>query len=383
MSASIVFLKVLDYYTGILLLTTNRAGALDEAFKSRIHFKIYYPPLDRQQTLEIWDINVERLHRMEQGQSGVRGGLSALMEIPERAEILRFAAAQFDRFDRQRREGALLNQWSGRQIRNAFQVARSLAYSDAHTEAEVRRKSLGNQSDAIRLRPKLKIRHFELMSEITAEFDAYMREVFNGQDDADLQRELEHRADHFVPTLIDPPSRHVLREPYAQPIYDGYRGGGEPAGLQSGLGTSWNRPTSSFANAEWASSPANPWDPRSKYRGPAPDEEPLRQRPSVIDTGSRFSREPIRPVDRYGGDEGEAGMSSSNPPQAFGADPFGRVDDKTDLLSSQSARTASREYAYSVRGRVGITDGGPSEEPEYSDTKNQHGKRGRDTGLSD
>jgi hypothetical protein len=38
----IVFLRVLEYYSGILFLTTNRVGIMDEAFKSRIHVSLYY-----------------------------------------------------------------------------------------------------------------------------------------------------------------------------------------------------------------------------------------------------------------------------------------------------------------------------------------------------
>jgi hypothetical protein len=36
-----VFLRVLEYYSGILFLTTNRVGTIDEAFKSRIHISLY------------------------------------------------------------------------------------------------------------------------------------------------------------------------------------------------------------------------------------------------------------------------------------------------------------------------------------------------------
>jgi SpoVK/Ycf46/Vps4 family AAA+-type ATPase len=36
-----VFLRVLEFYSGILFLTTNRVGTIDEAFKSRIHISLY------------------------------------------------------------------------------------------------------------------------------------------------------------------------------------------------------------------------------------------------------------------------------------------------------------------------------------------------------
>ena len=38
-----VFLRVLEYYAGILFLTTNRIGDFDEAFTSRIHMRLFYP----------------------------------------------------------------------------------------------------------------------------------------------------------------------------------------------------------------------------------------------------------------------------------------------------------------------------------------------------
>lgn len=51
---SIVFLRVLEYYDGILILTTNRVGTFDEAFKSRIHLALRYSNLDEDQRVEIW-----------------------------------------------------------------------------------------------------------------------------------------------------------------------------------------------------------------------------------------------------------------------------------------------------------------------------------------
>jgi AAA+ superfamily predicted ATPase len=51
---SSVFLRVLEYYNGILILTTNRIGTFDEAFKSRIHLAIPYSNLNEDQRVEIW-----------------------------------------------------------------------------------------------------------------------------------------------------------------------------------------------------------------------------------------------------------------------------------------------------------------------------------------
>lgn len=49
-----VFLRVLEYYSGILFLTTNRVSTFDDAFKSRIHIPIRYTDLDFPSRLRIW-----------------------------------------------------------------------------------------------------------------------------------------------------------------------------------------------------------------------------------------------------------------------------------------------------------------------------------------
>ncbi|KAI8624214.1 P-loop containing nucleoside triphosphate hydrolase protein [Xylariaceae sp. FL1651] len=49
-----VFLRVLEYYAGILFLTTNRVNTFDDAFKSRIHIPIRYTDLSPSSRLQIW-----------------------------------------------------------------------------------------------------------------------------------------------------------------------------------------------------------------------------------------------------------------------------------------------------------------------------------------
>lgn len=45
----------MEYFQGILFLTTNRVGHFDEAFMSRIHVSIGYEPLDDDARGTIWD----------------------------------------------------------------------------------------------------------------------------------------------------------------------------------------------------------------------------------------------------------------------------------------------------------------------------------------
>ncbi|KAK4198765.1 hypothetical protein QBC40DRAFT_283220 [Triangularia verruculosa] len=49
-----VFLRTLEYYDGVLILTSNRVGTFDEAFKSRIQLALHYPPLDAPGRRKIW-----------------------------------------------------------------------------------------------------------------------------------------------------------------------------------------------------------------------------------------------------------------------------------------------------------------------------------------
>ncbi|TGO13469.1 hypothetical protein BTUL_0069g00360 [Botrytis tulipae] len=49
-----IFLRTLEYYEGILFMTTNRVNNLDPAFKSRIHLSMDYKDLDRNAREKIW-----------------------------------------------------------------------------------------------------------------------------------------------------------------------------------------------------------------------------------------------------------------------------------------------------------------------------------------
>jgi len=97
-----VFLRVLEYYAGILFLTTNRVGVFDEAFKSRIHMSLGYPTLDLDSTEQIWQMNIDRS----------KDHLGSKLKIKEK-EILRFAVNHF-----MQKERAGEGPWNGRQIRN-------------------------------------------------------------------------------------------------------------------------------------------------------------------------------------------------------------------------------------------------------------------------
>jgi len=50
-----VFFRCVEYYKGVLFLITNRVGRFDDAFTSRSHVIIHYPPLSKEVRRAIWE----------------------------------------------------------------------------------------------------------------------------------------------------------------------------------------------------------------------------------------------------------------------------------------------------------------------------------------
>lgn len=170
-----VFLRVLEYYDGLLFLTTNRPGALDEAFKSRIHLKLWYPHLTRTQTRDIWTMNLERLDKIETERHRRDPHVKPL-RIAKR-KIMQFAGKLFETLKKEKRAP-----WNGRQIRNSFQVASSLAHFDSRRTGKD---------------PRLTVKHFRTIQIVTDDFDQFMHETI-GKTDIEQSYERGERADHFV-----------------------------------------------------------------------------------------------------------------------------------------------------------------------------------------
>ena len=128
-----VFLRVLEYYSGILFLTTNKVGHFDEAFKSRIHVALYYPPLDEKSAMQIWKMNLQQLIEQRHNfDADVKG-------------ITKYAKRHYRTLEKSKRAT-----WNGRQIKNAFQTAIALAEFDAKTEHNSK--------------PILSTKHFEVVA---------------------------------------------------------------------------------------------------------------------------------------------------------------------------------------------------------------------------
>lgn len=178
-----VFLRILEYYAGILFLTTNRVGSFDDAFRSRLHLTLYYPKLDKKQTLQIFEMNIRRVRDLntKREQAGQRS-----VEIQD-DKILRFARKHCETLS-----------WNGRQIRNAFQTAIALAEFDIRDDGD-------NEPHAV-----MGKKQFKTIAKASIEFDNYLFHTHGGADQAAKARREQVRWDYEVegrparkPELID------------------------------------------------------------------------------------------------------------------------------------------------------------------------------------
>ncbi|OTA08395.1 hypothetical protein A9Z42_0000760 [Trichoderma parareesei] len=171
-----VFLRVLEYYAGILFLTTNRIGDFDEAFTSRIHISLYYPPLDKFSTREIFRLNLGIIKQrfLDKGRK---------IDIHEK-EILKYATAYWKKHEDMR--------WNGRQIRNACQTALAMAEFDAQKQSGSGTTGDGEKSGVKygNTKVELKDSHVQTVSDAYLEFMSYLKSVyrFSADDVADKMR---------------------------------------------------------------------------------------------------------------------------------------------------------------------------------------------------
>lgn len=174
-------MRVLEFYTGILFLTTNRVGALDEAIKSRITWISYYPPLNWPQTKAIWKLNIKRVQD---------GDKNLDVDMPG---ITKWAKNNF------RQNLAEKVVWNGRRIQNAFKVATALAHWQSFSQEERNQtEQITTENDNDLRRSKLLPEHFEIYATGTWHFDKYSQSAM-GFNDNERAFHAQERDDEFDP----------------------------------------------------------------------------------------------------------------------------------------------------------------------------------------
>ena len=132
---------MLEYYEGIMILTSNRVGIFDEAFRSRIQVALHYPDLKPYSRYKIWQ-NFFRMLEDDQVDADL---LDLNQHLDELAE----------------------EKMNGREIRNVLTTARQLALFKEET---------------------LCWKHLEQTLTIGRDFTKYLEDV-HGHRDEDRARE--------------------------------------------------------------------------------------------------------------------------------------------------------------------------------------------------
>ena len=145
-----IFLRTLEYFNGILFLTTNRVGMFDQAFQSRVHVTLGLPALDQGGREAVWTIFLNDLAAKCTINTVQYGELTSLVKTTWAKRSL-----------------------NGRQIRNTVRTAMVVA--------EKKGEALGKG-------------HFETVLRLGGAFEGYMR-ALKGPEGEVAERRGERLAD--------------------------------------------------------------------------------------------------------------------------------------------------------------------------------------------
>lgn len=159
--------RTLEYYQGILFLTTNRVGTFDEAFLSRIDAPIWFPPLTNDQRVQIWSSFFTKLEREREGK--IRVSQDVRYYVKDDRDLLAL-------------------EWNGREIRSGLffpipttppqphPLTRPLPSSGFQTAvalAEI--EGLGTSADGNSPEPiPVRVEHIAKVVEMSKEFKSYL-----------------------------------------------------------------------------------------------------------------------------------------------------------------------------------------------------------------
>ena len=136
-----IFLRELEYFRGILFLTTNLLQTIDDAFRSRIHIHLLYPRLSFSSRLVLWRNFIARLSPptnpySASGGNNTRNSSSTEVNAVSTANIMGQALIQKDL--------EYLAEWdlNGREIKNVVKTVRTWCVCK-NWEFDVRRLEVG------------------------------------------------------------------------------------------------------------------------------------------------------------------------------------------------------------------------------------------------
>jgi SpoVK/Ycf46/Vps4 family AAA+-type ATPase len=156
------FLRKMEFFRGLLFLTTNRVGHIDEAFISRVHVIIGFEKLDSNQRKKIWKSFLDKLRAERKGQIRVTPACTNYVLGDEMSSM----------------------EWNGREIRNALQTAIALAEYDLR-RSEDYEEGMEITVEGIHFQKVMKMsRSFrEYMNSIQRDTEEYRATKFYGRND--------------------------------------------------------------------------------------------------------------------------------------------------------------------------------------------------------
>lgn len=174
-----IFLRRMEYFRGLLFLTTNRVGQIDDAFLSRVTVVLQYDHLTDDTRKKIWNGFFKKL----QQDSERRGSKSNDSDDNRKIEVDRYA------------QKYVLNdpevkdlKWNGREIRNALQTAISLASYKAVKD--------GQAANIVEIEEE----HFKTVVNMSKKFKTYINSI-TSKEEGERARARQERADPRHSTL--------------------------------------------------------------------------------------------------------------------------------------------------------------------------------------
>lgn len=134
-----VFLRNLEWYPGIIFLTSNRVHKFDEGVLDRIHMKLHYPQLDKEFAKCLWTQHLDRIQEHYETQRKISLAeqtrkILCRTRKPDRVAIEQWWEERFKHKDTQAEDSLAAISWNGRKMRNAFQMAMDFSEDDRRKE---------------------------------------------------------------------------------------------------------------------------------------------------------------------------------------------------------------------------------------------------------
>lgn len=167
-----VFLRNLEWYPGIIFLTSNRVEQFDEGVLDRIHMKLHYPQLRKEFAKRLWTQHLDRIQdHYKTPQKG--SSTEETRKFPWRiTNSDRLAIEQWWEELFKGKDSVAASSWNGRKMQHAFQMAMDFAEDDRRKEDKI------DEAKAW-----IRVNHFDRVLRLEETFQTDLQNAKNGEPD--------------------------------------------------------------------------------------------------------------------------------------------------------------------------------------------------------